>query len=99
MILNAKQDVMIDSLQGVANLKSFKEIKVNIGSAETVKLNFDAPMSQIEVYLRSLHDSSVLKCKSLVLTVPENFKAANIYNTREDKYELEVSPELPTLFV
>lgn len=55
VVINFEDNLSIDNLQGVATIKSLAANKINIGSAETVYLNLDAPNCSLELGLKSLH--------------------------------------------
>ena len=51
------------------------------------------------MHLRALHNESAINCKSIALTVNENFDQANIFNTVSQKYEnaIQNPADKPTL--
>lgn len=52
--------------------------KINLVNVESGLLNIDAPDAEIELTLRSLHDSSYIRCKSLTIYVSDEFFQSNI---------------------
>ena len=72
--------ISIDSIQGVASIKSESPIKIRLGSAETLKLIIDAPEASLEINLRSLHDNSFVNCKDVTITTTESNNLFQVYD-------------------
>lgn len=49
--------------------------------------------------LRSLHDSSYVKCKSISIVINETFTAANILNIKTMEFVLKIGDDKPTLYL
>jgi hypothetical protein len=58
----------------------------------------DAAKCGVDMTLRSLHDSSEIRCAKLDLKITEQFKA-NIYNTVLQKFEVFSNDDAPVLYV
>lgn len=52
--------------------------KINLVNVESGLLYIDAPDAEIELTLKSLHDSSYIRCKSLTIYVSDDFFQSNI---------------------
>ena len=47
--------------------------KINIVNVENGVINIDAPDADVELTLKSLHDSSYIRCRSLTVYVSDEF--------------------------
>ena len=46
-------------------------------------LNIDAPNSDVSLTLKSLHDSGLIKCKSLTVYISDDFFDANLIQVKD----------------
>jgi hypothetical protein len=64
-----------------------------------VKLFVETPNAEVEMNLRSLHDSSYVQCKSISIVINETFTAANILNIKTMEFVLKIGDDKPTLYL
>lgn len=66
---------------------------INLGNVESAILHVFAPNSEVNMALRSLHESSYIHCKQLNILVTDDFFEANILRFKDE----QITSELDTL--
>ena len=80
LVMTAEEDIAIDNLQGVVSIHATKPSKIHLRTVESAKLVVDAPLSDVILNLKTIHDLSHINCNSAEITIGENFKACEIYD-------------------
>ena len=63
--------------------------KIELNNIENGLLYINAPGSDITITLKSLHDSSFIKCRNLKICVTDDFFQCNIISLDENKKQFE----------
>jgi hypothetical protein len=58
---------------------------IDLMTVESAKLVVDAPLASVKLNLRSLHDSSYLRCAQAEIIVNEGFDKCLIYDQKQQK--------------
>ncbi len=75
-------------MQGIVSINQKTTIDgsiVSLNAVENAAFKLDAPNSSVSLNLRSLHDSSYIKCKSLDLVVSDSLDNCAIYDCKSSK--------------
>ena len=81
---------------------------INLVNVENGMITIDAPNSDVELTLKSLHDSSFINCRNLTVFVTDDFFDANFVTVGDNGVEdslLDTLDEIkemgprPTLFI
>ena len=78
--LTAEEDIMIDNLQGMVTVNTAKPIKIMLLSVESGRLIVNAPNAEVDLYLRSVDDLSLVNCRKANVYIGEDFEGCQIYD-------------------
>lgn len=78
----------IENLGGLLKISqsTSNPTKIDLANVETATLLIDAPNADVTLTLKSLHDSSYINCKSLMIYIDEDFFGANLIGVQNDEF-------------
>ena len=86
--IKAENDIMIDNLQGMVNLHTSKPVKITLFSVESGRLIVNAPNSEIDIYLRSVDDLSLVNCRKANIFIDEEFEGCQIFDQKANDFQV-----------
>mmetsp|Transcript_32147 Transcript_32147/g.39866 ORF Transcript_32147/g.39866 Transcript_32147/m.39866 type:complete len:115 (+) Transcript_32147:767-1111(+) len=78
--LTAEDDIMIDNLQGMVTINTARPIKIMLLSVESGRLLVNAPQAEVDLYLRSVDDLSLVNCRKVNVFIGEDFEGCQLYD-------------------
>jgi len=80
--LTAEDDIMIDNLQGMVTINTARPIKIMLLSVESGRLLVNAPQAEVDLYLRSVDDLSLVNCRKANVFIGEDFEGCQLYDQK-----------------
>lgn len=80
--MTAEDDIVVDNMQGTITVNTAKPIKIMLLSVESGRLVVNAPEAEVDLYLRSVDDLSLVNCRKANVFIGEDFEGCQIYDQK-----------------
>ena len=85
--MTAEDDIVVDNMQGTITVNTAKPIKIMLLSVESGRLVVNAPEAEVDLYLRSVDDLSLVNCRKANVFIGEDFEGCQIYDQKAQTYQ------------
>ena len=73
LLIKTKGSVDIDNLQGKLQIQNLSQNTLSLGNIENGIVHIFAPECDVELTLKSLHESSYINCRNLKVQITDDF--------------------------